>query len=333
MNIQYRAKGFENERTVIVGIDNNAFGKQYRIITFKMTENTSAWKYERRIVDENTLINVINMGGKIINAELDAKGRLKGEPASFSRFEKSQLVIISELVNDNNIVVGYKVARSDGSVRNIKLAELVAYGFRCEQNGLIPVQNAIFVADSKDKKPHYKAYKEGQFIVEKLPSNSKVKFNNKLEKAPEKEKTIDKAQYVRDIYTDEQLKELKAGKDNGIDFRIYSNPALSAEQMHVLRGGLEQGLNVKPYAYPEYDINAMKYYIDEQSEGFNISTILSPEYTIEQLSELTLALEDGLDVMQMNDPSKTAEEMAEIRLRLELGIYKEMDIKKHSSWK
>ena len=340
MAIKYKTQGFENERTIIVGIDDNQkiFGKQYRIITFKMKESNAGtdWKYEKRIVDERTLVNVINMGGIVLNASLDDKGKLKGDPASFSRFEKSSLVIISELVADNDKVVGYKVAMSNGEVKNIRIEELIAYGIRCEQKGLIPAQNAIFISDSSDKKPHYKAYKDGQFIVERLHTQTKNTFNSKLDKVEEPKKQIDKGQYLRDIYTEEQLKELKAGKDAGVDFRVYANPALSAEQMHVLREGLQKGLDsraVSPYAIPEYDVKVMAYLNDEQLEGYNISSILSPEYTLGQISELTLAIEEGLDVTQMNDPSNSVEEMAEIRLRMELEIWKPLEVKSHSSWK
>ena len=85
------------------------------------------------------------------------------------------------------------------------------------------------------------------------------------------EKTLNK---LDEIYTPEQIAELREGKKNGVEIRVYANPALSAQQMRALRKGLQKGINVKPFASVEYSPESMRWYISDREAGIDIRPYL-----------------------------------------------------------
>ena len=316
---------------IVVGIDN----KIYRVVVanaIKKGENQYDWKFDCKMLDEKQVINSIKSGSKWLNIKLE-NNKLKGSAGALSRFEDAKhkpIVIISQLVNSESKTLGFKVASYDGSVKNIPIKEMLAYGNRITKAGSVPEQKAIFVSADGDKKEHYKSYPNCSFITEVILSNKNKNTEHKKVALQKNEKTLSR---LEEIYTKEQLRELQTGKKSGVDIRIYANPALSAEQMHVLMNGLKNKLNVKPIAHPEYDVMCMKYYIDCLQNNIDIRQFTSSKYDIGQISELSLAVELGLDISKMSNPKLSAEDMAEIRERLEKQIWKEELVKKDGTWK
>lgn len=320
----------------VVGIDKINNERVYRVINGGVTSIVGAemqynWRFECKMLNEQQIINSLQAGLKWLNIELK-DGKIKGSTGALSRFESKihkPYVIISQLINSENKLLGYKVAGYDGSVKNIPLKEMLAYGNRITKANEIPVQNAIFVPADGEKKEHYKSYPEHPFFIEKIPSK---KNNSKQKRVPIKEnsKTLSK---LEEIYSKEQLVQLKLGKEHGVDIRIYANPALKPNQMTVLREGLEQKINIKPIAFPEYNYFAMRYYLDCLKNRIDIRPFLNPEYNIGQLSELSLAAELGLDITKMCNPKLSPNDMAEIRERLERQIWKDELVKKDGSWR
>lgn len=320
----------------VVGIDKVGNETGYRIINgmavpIDNTDKQYNWKFECKILNEKQVIETLSKGLKYINIELK-DGKIKGSTGALSRFESKQhkpCVIISQLVNSENKILGYKVASYDGSVKNIPLKEMVAYGNRISKGNCIPVQNAIFVPAEGDKKEHYKTYPNSSFFIEKIPSKKNAESRQKRVQLKENGKTLNR---LEEIYTKEQLVQLKLGKEHGVDIRVYANPALKPNQMTVLREGLEQRINVKPIAFPEYDYYVMRYYLDCLKNKIDIRQFLNPQYNIGQLSELSLAAELGLDITKMCNPKLSPNDMAEIRERLERQIWKDELVKKDGSW-
>ena len=95
-------------------------------------------------------------------------------------------------------------------------------------------------------------------------------------------------------YSEDQLKEIKLGKQQGLDTSVYENPAFLAMQMQEIRLGLSKGLNVSIYADPEFDWL--------------------------QMEELRSALEIGLDAKKFADKSIPHDIMREERKALEQGV-------------
>lgn len=321
---------------IVVGIDKINGAKTYRVIAATVTpkgSNMYDWVFNCRMLTEQQVIQALNTGVSWLNIKLDG-GTIKGSSGALSRFEDSEskpFVIISQLTDTNGRLLGYKVADYNGNVKNITIKEMIAYGNRATKTNKIPVQNAIFVPEDAGKKAHYKSYPNCSFINEVMPVG-KNKYARKPTKVPlsKNEKTLSK---LEEIYSLEQIAELREGKKNGVDIRIYANPALSSLQMNALRKGLEKGVNVKPFASPDYDHMAMKWYINDAKAGINIKSYLNPNYTIGQLSEISLAAEEGLDLSILADINKSPDEMAEIRERLEAKIWKDELVKKDGSWK
>jgi hypothetical protein len=322
---------------VVVGIDyinNNKNAKVYRAIIAtvnKKAEKQYDWKFECKMLQEQQVIQTITSGAKWLNIKLDGK-EIKGSAGALSRFEDAEhkpFVIISQIESEDGRTLGYKVASYDGNVKNIPLREMIAYGNRISKAGKIPVQNAIFVPEEADKKAHYKSYPNCSFISEVIKVQKNQYTETKKVNINENKKTLNK---LDEIYSKEQIAELKTGKANEVDIKIYANPALSAKQMKVLREGLESKLNVRPLAFPEYSEEIMKYYILDMKNGLDIRKYLNSKYSIGQINELSVAVEEGLDISKMANPKLKPEEMAEIRERLESNIWKDELIKKDGSW-
>ena len=95
-------------------------------------------------------------------------------------------------------------------------------------------------------------------------------------------------------YSEDQLKEIELGKEQGLDTKVYENPAFLAMQMQEIRLGLIKGLNVKIYANPEFDWL--------------------------QMGELRSALELGIDASKFADSKIPHDIMREERKSLEQGV-------------
>ena len=217
----------------------------------------------------------------------------------------------------------------DGNVKNIAIKELIAYGNRVSKQGGVPIQNAIFIAADESKKAHYKAYPEHQFIKEIISKTKNKHTEVRRVNTNKNEKTLSR---LEDLYTKQQIEQLKIGKSEGLDIRVYANPSISAEAMKELRLGMKQNINIKPLAHPDFKPQAIKFYVMELKDGIDIKQFLNPKYDIAQLTSLSLAVELGLDISKMSNPKLSANEMEEIRERLEQGIWKDELVKKDGSW-
>lgn len=328
-------------KAVVVGIDKMGQEDVYRLLVCNYAANPSSsvesysWNFKCVMTNAEDLVKYIRKYGNdfILNIGFE-NNKITGKSAALTRFNSNKnhhpFLIISQIQNKaNNNIIGYKIATYDGKVKNISLKEMIAYGNRATKQGLIPVQNAIFVPQENDKKAHFKSYPNMQFIVETYDSGKNKYTDNRRVQTKSNEKALVKAS---EIFTKEQMYQLGLGKKNGVDIRIYANPKLSAEQMEVLREGLQDKVNVKPFAFPEYTRDCMLSYICDLKNGLDIKKYLSPKYCLGQLFQLSLANEQGLNISKISNPSLTAEEMTEIRERLEANIWRDELVTKDGSW-
>jgi hypothetical protein len=283
------------------------------------------------MMNEGQILSTFSSGAKWLNIKLE-NNKIKGSAGALSRFEDTEhkpYVIISQITSDDGKLLGYKVANYEGGVKNITIKEMIAYGNRVSKAGKVPVQNAIFVQADADKKAHYKSYPNCNFLIEVIVQNKNKYSEKKRVNIAENNKTLSR---LDEVYSQEQIKQLKLGKQNGVDIRIFANPALTATQMEVLRKGLEKKVNVRPFAFPEFDQLLMRYYISDATAGVDVYKYVNPKYNMGQVAELSLAVEEGLDISKMANPKLQPTEMAEIRERLEKKIWKDELVKKDGSW-
>lgn len=310
--------------------------KMYRVVASNVTKvkpGQYKWGSNCLVMGDNEIITSLKRGDKWLNVK-EENGKVVGSTGSLSRFDAKNgihpFVIVSQIIDSYKRILGYKVVGFDGSIKNISLREMIGYGERISKQKGIPVQNAIFIPQDGDKRGYYKAYPGQKFLVEIIETKANPNAQKPAKVAVQKnQKVLNK---INELFTPEQIHQLKLGKSAGVDIRVYANTALSPEQMQELRKGLEIKVNVRPFASPEYSAQLMKGYVLDSKAGLNIKTYLNPKYTIEQLFEVGLAVEKGLDISELSDVKNSATEMAEIRQRLEAGIWKTIVSAKRREW-
>ena len=314
----------------VVGIDcaNNIKAYRALLIAFEKNDTTGEvkWKFQPKMLSEEQIISSCNSGMSWINIDI-VKGKVHGSSGDLKRFEPKNgsrpFVIIAQTINSNGKIIGYIVANYDGKVTRVSLKQLVAYGNNANKKDTVPVQNAIFITEDNNKSAHFKSYPNRPFIEEIINVGKNEHSDTRRVNTANNQKTLVKPE---SIYTKDQIKQLKLGKQNNVDIRIYANPKLSAKQMSILRKGLQSKINVRPFAFPEYSEEVMKFYIVELACKADIRSYLNPRYNIEQIGELSLAAEEGLDISKMSDPNISAKKMGEIRERLRAGLFREMEV-------
>lgn len=324
----------------VIGIDKyNEKEKAYRVILAQVAINkgvvSGEWQFKKSLVDLNTL-RQLTQQAKFLNIAFE-NNSIKGTTGSLDRFKSAvsgdrsvlrPMIILSELRTSEDRLIGYKVVNYDGEVKNIINKELLAYCKRMTKANGVPIQNAIYVP-TEGQFGHIKSYPHSPFIKEILNTNKNKYAEKPVLNVKKNEKTLSK---LDEIYTKDQIAELKLGRQSGLDIRVYANPSLTANQMRVLRGGLAKGLNVKLIASPDYKVDCMKAYLVDLEDGLDIRSYLSPKYNIGQISELSIASELGLDISKLSNPKLSAVDMQEIRERLQNNIYKETLVKSDGSW-
>lgn len=325
---------------IVVGINEDKANKtnRYRMVLARVTDKGKGrfdWQFKCEMAYENDIIAGRYRGCVLWNAKVE-NNKVVGKHASLNRFKENRRmpakVIISQIVDEKGAIKGYKVAGYDGSVQNIPLKQMIAYGKKMNEIGEVPVQNAIFIPETDGKKAHYKNYPESNFISELIPMK---KNENKYAEKPtrvnykENEKSLNR---LEEIYTRSQIEQLRLGKNHGVDIRVFANPQLSSEQMKVLREALERKINVRILANPEFTPDAMAWYADDIKMGLDVKQYLNSKYKLSQIAELSLAAEQGLDISQMANVEYSSQQMAEIRVRMENQIWKYEKVG-NSSWK
>ena len=347
--------------TAVVGLIKNQNRTLYRVISLNYKESkekVQAYKGDlyfdwqvmlKKALTEQELIQLIKQNNRdnFINVTISPSGQITGKGASLSRFSDLQMryVILTKLINNENKTIGYKIASTDGTIKNIPLNEMISYGLRADKKGIkYPVENAAFKISKEDpiKSSFYSAYPETPFFEERIFSGKKVEkvARASLPNQKKAEEIVREAEKVNsktnikqqdtkpklsDIFNKEQLWQIYIGKNNGVDFRVYANPQLSVEQMQAIREGLESG--VKPsdarlIAFPEYKADCMSVYLSDLKEGLNIKKYLNPKYNTSQLFRLSEAVELGLNIDKLLERDYTAAEMSEILTREKTKVYR-----------
>lgn len=285
-------------------------------------------QYMRCQSKESDVVAKVKQGKyNLVNAVV-VNNKLKGNTGTLERFnsEPKPFVIVSQLVDDLDNVLGYKLADSQGRLSKKPLEHVMRLCHEKDVAGGIPLQNAQYVAKTKDKKGYIKAFPGGAFEKEVI-RRTKNKFAQKANKVQNSNKNLE------DIFTKDQLAELRQGQAEGMNIRRIANPKLSAKQMKLLRAIDKEGFNSQLLADPEYSIQSLAFYWSEIKDGMDIRNYMNPKYTPTQLVELSIGWSNGLDISKYADPKISPSEMQEVRLRLSNDMWKEITVIKDDSWK
>jgi len=305
----------------------------YRVITLR--EDAGGTIYLKHRIDEKTLVNNMSKGYVTIGNAKVEDGELKGTSGDLARFDSKvnkPMVIISEIQAEGIGLVGYKMATYEGDVTTNVLKEVLNYCEKVTKAKGTPIQNAQYVSETDTQRSFIRAYPNCDFPIEKLNRGKKARTEYvESESNSVKVDTTDKNK-LEEIFSKDQLRELRVGRNNGVDITVYANRKLSAEQMAVIRKGLEEGLNARLWASPEYSVDAMRFYKADQGRKMDVTYYLNPKYDIQQLREISLGFTNGVDTSEYSDPKIPAREMAEIRLRLEMHVWKTHSVQMDESW-
>ena len=123
-----------------------------------------------------------------------------------------------------------------------------------------------------------------------------------------------RTQLINSGFTKDQIEEIKAGFDEGIDITAYADKEFLAIQMRQIRFGLEMGLDVSVYAHHEYDWFQMEEIRKGMMGGLPIELYAFPELPYDKMKQIRLGLCDGIDLSMFQNLD--AGVLKELRLAL-----------------
>lgn len=302
----------------------------FKVLKYKysVVNNEPKWEERSYIMAEKDLVKAINQYGiEFINVQTK-NDRVIGRGAALNRFSNQKAVVIGVMTINGakgDKVIGYRIVTRDGTIRAMKLADVIKHADNAAADGIALFQNAIYVPGKSNTQTAFlRAYTEGDFIVERHIYTTKAKqvvdVQNVQTDLGGKAKTT---KSINEIYTEAQLKELRIGKKEGLPIRIYANPKLQAKQMAKLRMALEKRINPQRFASPQYSPEKMQFFTVQLLRKNRINEYLNPEYDYSQLIRLAQAVELGLDVQRIKDPKMTAQEMDDEIIHMELEAYRQ----------
>lgn len=106
-----------------------------------------------------------------------------------------------------------------------------------------------------------------------------------------RQRGIDTTEYDLD-----QLKELRAGLDSGVEIERYAKKEFLAIQMHQIRRGLEEGIDVSRYASLDYDWFQMEEIRKGLRASLNVDCYASPEIPYDKMRQVRKGLAQGIDL-------------------------------------
>ncbi|MGN0505711.1 MAG: DUF342 domain-containing protein [Lachnospiraceae bacterium] len=97
-------------------------------------------------------------------------------------------------------------------------------------------------------------------------------------------------------FTSDQIAEIEAGAQAGLDVSVYADKELLAVQMRQLRLGLQEGLDVSVYSDRAYDWFQMEEIRKGLEDGIRVELYACPKLPYDKMQQLRLALCDGIDL-------------------------------------
>lgn len=284
--------------------------------------------YKVIVADEESFIREVNSKKyDLVNVGIE-NGKVVNKTGDLERFNNgvnNPFVILEEIRNEADVLLGYRLANNLGRVSNFTLGQLLTYCDNIHKAGGIPIQNAMYIPQTSTKGAFIRAYPNGDFEVQHV----KVGKNKYSKPADIDKKGADKVikkSKLEDLFSKEQIEELKKAKAAGVDIRIIGNNKLSPKQMHIIWETEHKGFRGRLFADPAYDAVHMEFYSAELELGSDISQILNPKYTLEQMFEISLGIEQGVDITTYANPKNSAVKMAAKREELYKKLWRDYKV-------
>lgn len=123
-------------------------------------------------------------------------------------------------------------------------------------------------------------------------------------------------------YLKAQSREIKLGREEGLDVSLYSNPEFNWLQMEQIRIGLKDNLDVSLYANPAYHYETMREIRFSLYSGIDLMPYLKRGFEDDDLLEIRLALMSKLPIDQWLQDTMCAPQIHEIRI----GLCEDIDV-------
>lgn len=230
---------------------------------------------------------VVQNNLKPVNFSVGRHNEVVMDCGSFDRFNLNGCaVVLAEIKTRSGRNMGYRLLScANGVIVNMTTKDIVD---KAKAQSHPFLQNGIIRNDTVNCYPlhPYPVIETG------------VKLDkNKPRKAERKPQYTE--QTMNQVYTDEQLNEIKLCRQEGIDSKLIENPKLSAKQMRVLWMSKKNGSLAEHYAKPEYPVDVMKFYADRFKSIKIVKEcnlmLQHPEFDVAKLGELYLCVCYGVD--------------------------------------
>ncbi len=102
--------------------------------------------------------------------------------------------------------------------------------------------------------------------------------------------------FLKTGFTWDQVAELEAGMEKGLNIATYANKNLLAIQMRQIRLGMEEGLLVEKYANPIFDWFQMEEIRLGLVDNVDVNKYAMPKIPYDKMRQIRLGLIDGIDM-------------------------------------
>lgn len=102
---------------------------------------------------------------------------------------------------------------------------------------------------------------------------------------------------LKEGFTQEQIEEISAGRDEGLDTSVYEDKDFLTIQMRQIRLGMVEHLPVKVYAKVEYDWFQMEEIREGLKAGVDALIYASPEISYEKMQQMRKGLLEGINLI------------------------------------
>lgn len=264
----------------------------------------------------------------LVNFSIE-NGKIKQDAGSFKRLEGYEnikpVIILAEVHNEANRLVQYLCLDRTGRTARIPVKKMYEYCIKAKRTGervkneyLVYAVNGVFV-ESEDG-CFIRSFSGHPFEQIKVELSDRAKLKKKGTQVDTKEgkKALDKK---NEVFTKEQLKELKAAEKNGVKPVIIANPEFTPEQMRVIWQAKKKGVRAELFANPKYKVECMEFLAGIMGSGEpkrkEIEPLLSVKYSAGQMREIYWGIIKGVDYTSYMGYENTEADMRFLRMCLE----------------
>lgn len=266
----------------------------------------------------NFSVEIVN-GNPVIKQDAGNFKRLSGNG------KIKPVLILAEVHNEAGRLVQYLCADKRGMTARIPVKEVYRQcmvakklGEKLNNDYLVYVANAVFVVNTDGCFLRSFSGHPFKSIKVELSDRAKLKKKGTQVNSKEGKKALDNKE---EVFTKEQLKELKAAEKAGVKPVIIANPAFTPEQMNVIWKAKKRGVRAELFANPKYKVECMEFLAGIMGSGEpkrkEIEPLLSVKYTAGQMREIYWGIIKGVDYTAYMGYDNTEADMRFLRQCLE----------------